>query len=70
MSLRYGIFIRSDCWGDRRLVIHELAHTKQYERLGSLWHFLKLYLFECLASPAIPSALRTGSQQIEQDLRI
>src|SRR5215467_14486228 len=33
MSLRYGIFVRSDFWGDRRLVRHELVHTRQYERL-------------------------------------
>src|SRR5206468_3870873 len=37
MSLRYGIFIRSDAWGDRRLVRHELVHTLQYERLGGIW---------------------------------
>jgi hypothetical protein len=30
MSLRYGIFIRADQWGDRRLLVHELAHTAQY----------------------------------------
>src|SRR5215813_8623498 len=23
LTLRYGIFIRSDCWGDRQLVAHE-----------------------------------------------
>ena len=54
MSLRYGIFIRSDCWGDRQLVIHELAHTAQYERLGGIWPFLKLYLSECLVTPGYP----------------
>src|SRR3954454_5009121 len=25
LHLRYGIFIRSDCWGGRNLVAHELA---------------------------------------------
>src|SRR5688572_21623733 len=34
LTLRYGIFIRADCWGERRLIVHELAHTAQYERLG------------------------------------
>jgi len=48
MTLRYGIFIRSDCWGDRRLVVHELAHTAQYERLGGIGAFLKAFLKECL----------------------
>ena len=48
LTLRYGIFIRSDCWGQRRLVVHELVHTSQYERLGGFLPFLKQYLFECL----------------------
>src|SRR5689334_13214282 len=46
MSLRYGIFIRSDHWGDRRLLIHELVHTAQYERLGGFRPFLEAYLLE------------------------
>ena len=33
LTLRYGIFIRSDCWGERRLVVHELAHTAQTSAL-------------------------------------
>ena len=34
MSLRYGLNIRSTEWGNRRIIVHELAHTAQYERLG------------------------------------
>lgn len=48
ITLRYGIFIRADCWGDRPLVFHELVHTLQYERLGGFAPFLRQYLFECL----------------------
>ncbi len=48
LALRYGIFVRSDYWGDRRLVAHELAHTAQYERLGGIEPFLRQYLYECL----------------------
>ena len=47
MSLRYGILIRADAWGDRQVLVHELAHTAQYERLGGLWSFLYRYLHEC-----------------------
>jgi len=56
LTLRHGIFIRSDCWGQRRLVVHELAHTAQYERLGGFQHFLEQYLWECLTIgyPAAP----------------
>ena len=48
MALRYGIFIRSDCWQVRRLIAHECVHTAQYERLGGIEEFLSLYLRECL----------------------
>ena len=36
LALRYGIFIRADCWRERGLIAHELAHTEQYER-GNTW---------------------------------
>ena len=49
MSLRYGIFIRREYWGDRRLIAHECVHTGQYERLGGFSPFLSHYLRECLA---------------------
>ena len=48
LTLGHGIFIRSDCWRDRSLVVHELAHVAQYERLGGILPFLRRYLFECL----------------------
>ncbi|MDA0657518.1 MAG: hypothetical protein O2931_01330 [Planctomycetota bacterium] len=56
LTLRYGIFIRADCWGDRRLVFHELVHTLQYERLGGFQQFLQQYLYECITIgyPAAP----------------
>src|SRR5436190_16437960 len=31
LTLGHGIFIRSDCWRDRLLVVHELVHIAQYE---------------------------------------
>jgi len=48
LTLSYGIFVRSDCWGDRRLVVHELVHTSQHERLGGFQQFLQKYLYECI----------------------
>ena len=53
MTLRYGIFIQTDHWGDRRLLIHELAHVAQYERLGGFRRFLFQYLQECI-NPGYP----------------
>jgi hypothetical protein len=47
LTFQYGIFVRSDCWRDRHLLAHELAHTAQYERLGGIVPFLKNYIFQC-----------------------
>jgi hypothetical protein len=54
MTLRYGIFIRADCWKQRLLVAHELVHTSQYERLGGFEAFLRPYLLECITPPGYP----------------
>lgn len=56
LTLRYGIFVRSDFWGDRGLIVHELVHTSQYERLGGFVPFLRQYLYECntIGYPAAP----------------
>ncbi len=48
LTVRYGIFIRADHWRDRVLLVHELAHTAQYERLGGIRPFLSQYVRECL----------------------
>ena len=47
LTFHYGIFVRSDCRQDRNLLVHELVHTSQYERLGGIFPFLRKYLFEC-----------------------
>lgn len=67
LALRYGIFVRSDCWGERQLVAHELVHTAQYERLGGIQPFLRQYLTECLtvgypAGPMEQEAITTASR--------
>jgi len=48
LTLRYAIFLRKDCWEDRKLLAHELAHTAQYERLGGFRPFLRQYFDEWL----------------------
>jgi len=47
LALDYGIFVRADCWRDRSLIAHELAHTAQYQRLGGIVPFLQTYIFQC-----------------------
>ena len=56
LTLRHGIFVRREFLDDRHLVAHELVHTGQYERFGSVGAFLRQYLSECLTVgyPAAP----------------
>ncbi len=48
MCMRYGIYAKEKYAHDKSLIAHELVHTHQFERLGGLWYFLKLYLQETL----------------------
>ena len=66
LTLGYGIFIRSDFWRDRSLIVHELVHVAQYERCGIL-PFLRKYLYECLtvgysASPLEQEAITVAAR--------
>jgi hypothetical protein len=67
LTVRYGIFLRSDCWRDRTIIAHELVHTAQYERLGGILPFLSNYLLQCAtvgysAAPMEQEALTTGQK--------
>ncbi len=67
LTLRYGIFIRSESC-ERRLVVHELAHTAQYERLGGFQPFLEQYLYECIIPPGYPfGLLEQEAKRIERE---
>jgi hypothetical protein len=54
LTVRYGIFIRDNCWGQRHILVHLLVHVMQYERLGGFNGFLRPYLFECIVPPGYP----------------
>jgi hypothetical protein len=67
LTLRYGIFIRTDFWGDRRLLVHELAHVAQYERFDGFQPFLEAYLRECIDPPGYPfGPLEQEAKKVEQ----
>jgi len=68
LTLRYGIFIRSDCWGERRLVVHELVHTLQYERLGGFMPFLQQYLHECITIGYPAAPMEQEAKRIEREM--
>jgi hypothetical protein len=48
LCLRYGILLRRDLAAQPVIMAHELVHTAQYERHGSLTGFLRAYLLQCL----------------------
>ena len=48
LTLRYGIFIHSDFSDNRYLIVHELVHTSQYEKLGGFLPFLRKYVLELI----------------------
>lgn len=48
MCMRYGIYVVEKYAHRKSLIAHELVHTQQFERLGGLWSFLRLYLYECM----------------------
>ena len=54
LTVRYGICVRVNCWGQRPLIVHQLVHTAQYERLGGFEGFLRPYLLECITRPGFP----------------
>ena len=67
LTARYGIYLRKEVAEDRLLIAHELTHTAQYERLGGIPQFLRLYLTECLttgyyAAPLEEEARRTAAE--------
>ncbi len=67
-SFRYGIYLHRDHADKRRLVVHELAHTMQYERLGGVENFLQQYLNECLTVGYPNGFLEQEAKQIERKI--
>jgi len=48
LTMRYGIFIRTEHWDDRQLLVQHLVHTSQYERMAGIQSFLGRYMLDCL----------------------
>ncbi len=68
LTLRYGIFIRDDHWDSQRLIDHDLAHTMQYERLGSIEEFLRQYLHECITIGYPTAPMEQEAKRIEREV--
>ena len=48
ICFRYGIFIHENASDKNAVLTHELIHTLQYERFGSIKAFITQYLKECI----------------------
>jgi hypothetical protein len=48
LAVGYGILVQTHHWRERFLIVHELVHVMQYERLGGVRPFLRAYISECL----------------------
>jgi hypothetical protein len=59
LTVQYGVFVRADYWRDRALIVHELVHIAQYERLGGITPFLRQYLRECATVGYSKSVMET-----------
>lgn len=68
LTLRYGIFVRWDCWQDRHLLAHEFGHTAQYERAGSIAAFLQQYLMQCLTIGYANAPMELEVEQIAHQI--
>jgi len=66
LSLRYGIYVRSEYLGSRQALVHKLAHTAQYERLGGVRTFLEAYLYQCLAVGKIAAPLEQEATEVAE----
>ncbi len=64
LTAQYGIFVRADRWNDRHLILHELAHTRQYEELGGIRPFLRQYLHECMTDGYFFAALEVEARAV------
>ncbi|HSI85274.1 MAG: hypothetical protein ACAI35_06605 [Candidatus Methylacidiphilales bacterium] len=66
MSLGYGIYIRRDYQTSRRVIVHEMVHTAQHERLGGIDRFIKAYFRECYQFGYLNAPLEREAMLAEQ----
>lgn len=67
MALGRGIFLHRQHHDHRALLLHELAHVAQYERLG-LRRFLREYVDECLSLGYPLGPLEAEARQVTHRL--
>lgn len=68
LCLRKGIYIKSSYQNNRRVLVHELAHTMQYERLGSIQYFLEQYIREYILYGYPYGSLELEATELERKI--
>jgi hypothetical protein len=69
ITYQYGIYIRQDFWENESLIIHELTHILQYEKLGGIAEFLNQYIKECIYYGYEKSPLEMEARTMETKLK-
>jgi hypothetical protein len=68
LTFGYAICLRRDFGNDRQLLVHELVHVAQYERLGGVRPFLNVFLRECI-EPGHPfGRLQNEAMHVSKDI--
>jgi hypothetical protein len=68
LTLGYGIAIHASAWGERKLVVHELVHVRQYEQLGGIDAFLRRYLGECVTRGYPQAPMEQEAHRIAEEI--
>lgn len=68
LCLRSGLYFQSKRDVRESTVRHELVHTLQYQRLGSMMSFMRRYVFECLAYGYCSAPLEVEARALSVDV--
>lgn len=64
LTARYGIYIQEESRWNIELLVHELVHTAQYERLHGILGFLRHYLRDCLHNGYINAEMEREARDL------
>lgn len=63
MAVSYGIYLEASQATNPSLLVHELTHVAQFERLGGVEGFLREYLTQCVRDGYWDSALEQEARE-------
>ncbi|MDF1739939.1 MAG: hypothetical protein P1U86_12330 [Verrucomicrobiales bacterium] len=49
MAVNYGIYLEASNATNPSLLVHELTHVAQFERMGGIGAFLEEYIYQCVS---------------------